>query len=306
MNKAQENLYKELQKQIEIHMIKNNRRQAKDGKETYAKRCNAFAKHLAKNFGSRNFKNISDVHILSFVQERKDKVEAKTLRNELSAIRKLHSLLPKKRYDSLIENKAIDKLIGLPPVEKKEELVDRAWNYREYEKALNLAGNMGRNDVVDALRLTRHFGTRINEVTALTRQQLQESLKKGYIHIINTKNGVPRDVPIETNGAREDIERILDRNHNDRLFINHQVTHEQAKRSISKWINNHRKKFQDKNMTGTHGRMKVNCTHHGLRHMYARERFNDFKEQNMTDKQARISVSHRLGHGRDAVTKLYL
>lgn len=306
MNKAQENLYKELQKQIENHMIKNNRRQAKNGKETYAKRCNAFAKHLAKNFGSRNFRNISDVHILSFVQERKDKVEAKTLRNELSAIRKLHSLLPSKRYDSLIENKAIDKLIGLPAVEKKEEFIDRSWNRDEYEKALNIAENMGREDVSNALRLTRHFGVRINEVTALTRQQLQESLKKGYIHITNTKNGVPRDIPVETNGARADIERILERNHNDRLFINHQSTHEQAKQRISNWIKNHRDKFQVKNMTGTNERTKVDCTLHGLRHMYARERFNEFKVQNMTDKQARINVSHRLGHGRDVVTNLYL
>lgn len=168
---------------------------------------------------------------------------------------------------------------------------------------------MGRNDVVEALTLTRHFGTRINEVTALTRQQLQESLKKGYLHLTNTKNGVPRDVPLETNGARNDVERILERNHNDQLFIKNTVTHVKAKSRIQKWIRDHRPKFEnrlERAWSEADGREKARLTHHGIRHMYARERFNEFKEQNMTDKQAKISVSHRLGHGRDAVTNKYL
>src|SRR5699024_615681 len=102
--------------------------------------------------------------------------------------------------------------------------------------------------------------------------------------------------------AREDIKKILERNHNDRLFINHKRTHEQAKGRIQKWIRDHRDKFSDKDLTGdVGGRCKADLTHHGLRHSYARERFNVFKEQGMTEKQSKISVSHRLGHGRDEV-----
>src|SRR5699024_5361001 len=123
------------------------------------------------------------------------------------------------RYESLIENKDLD--INRDDLDVSNEKIDRAWSNEEYQNALRVAQSMNRVDVIDALTLTRHFGTRVNEVTALTRNQLIESLEKGYLHLTNTKNGLLRDVPLETEGAREDIKKILERNHNDRLFINH-------------------------------------------------------------------------------------
>src|SRR5690625_1220937 len=162
MNRKQQNKYNELMKQVDKHLIKNNKRQSYDGKKTYRKNVSAFVKHLAIKFGSQNFKNLNDKHIISFVAERQNEVKTKTLLNELSAIRKLHELLPQKRYESLIENKDLD--INRDDLDVSNEKIDRAWSNEEYQNALRVAQSMNRVDVIDALTLTRHFGTRVNEV----------------------------------------------------------------------------------------------------------------------------------------------
>lgn len=82
------------------------------------------------------------------------------------------------------------------------------------------------------------------------------------------------------------------------------------KKSIIKdWIANHREKFEDnvqKEIAKIEGREKTDCTFHGLRHRYARDRYNEEIQKGLTERQARIQVSHKLGHGRDEVTKVYL
>src|SRR5699024_9218502 len=89
----------------------------------------------------------------------------------------------------------------------------------EYKNALNLAENMNRNDVVNALKLAKNFGVRINEATALTSKQLEHALRDNYLHLENTKNGVPRDVPIENEEQRESLKEVLKNSEKGRIFI---------------------------------------------------------------------------------------
>src|SRR5699024_8000637 len=264
--------------------------------------CYHFAKHLARHYNSQNFKNIRAKHIISYVQESiAYGIERKTIVTNLSGVRKLHSLLPKAKYELPLNQE-----LNLPPAVKKEEIVDRAWTIEEYERALHLAYSMGREDVARSLQLTRNFGVRINEATALHTNQLKNALKSNYLALTNTKNGVPRDIPVENLSQRDTLQRILASSETGRIFIEHNRSHKQAKTRISSWIRNHRETFQQVFLSDEDDREKVDCTFHGLRHTYAREHYHKNISEGMNEKQARKDVAERLGHGRDAVTNKYL
>jgi|SRR5699024_8479908 len=309
MNKRQQNLFNNLVSQIE-RVKKENVRQGSGGKDRYETSQRIFAEHLATKYGSQNFRNVRDLHIESFLKERieRDDVTLTTLKNDLSAIRKLHANVNAK--NEISENKVFEDILSQARVNDDNESVDRAWTEDEYNDALNIAENMqnDRSDVVNALKLARNFGTRIEEVVHLNKQQLREALKNNYLRLNITKGNIMRDVPIENDMQREALKEVLENAKNERIFINHKDarTYEQAEQRVQDWIYNHRDKFQNKDIVLKDGREKANCTLHGLRHHYARERYEKELQKGLTERQARVQVSHRLGHGRDEVTKIYL
>ena len=177
--KREENLYQNLSEQID-KIFKTNKRQSRAGKERFVAGCEDFARHLAQNYGSQNFKNIRDQHLLSYVEASADRGLSKSaITTNLSAIRKLHELMPKKKHELTIQNKDLN----IPQTEKNHMNTDRAWTDSEYNQALEEAHEMGRDDVVQAMQLGRHFGMRIEEVTALHSNQLQRALKNGFIEL---------------------------------------------------------------------------------------------------------------------------
>src|SRR5699024_1195526 len=197
-SKSFNNLYT----QAEKHLVKNNKRQGFNGKQTYMRNVKAFVRHLDKNFGSNNFKNLNDKHIISFVNELQNEVTTKRLLNELSAIPKLQALLPKKWSKDLIKNE--DLQINRCDLDKNNGKTERAWSGDEYKKGLELAQDMNRQDVVHAMKLAKNFGLRINETTALSRYQLKEALKNGFLSLENTKYNIQRDVQIDTKERSEE------------------------------------------------------------------------------------------------------
>src|SRR5699024_742295 len=144
-------------------------------------------------------------------------------------------------HELAIQNKDLN----IPQVEKNHMNTDRAWTDNEYLQALEKARDMERYDVVQAMQLGRHFGMRIEEATALHSNQLQRALKNGFIELYNTKNGIARDIPLETTTQREIIQHMLQKNDKGRLFIQHHRTQAQAKRRIQDWLKNNRSKFQE-------------------------------------------------------------
>lgn len=306
MNKRQQNLFNNLVSQIE-RVKKENVRQGSSGKDRYETSQRNFAKHLATKYGSQSFKNIRDQHIESFLKERieRDDVTLTTLKNDLSAIRKLHVNVNAK--NEISENKVFEDILSSARVGASNDEIDRAWTEDEYNDALSVAENMpdDRSDVINALKMARHFGTRVEEVVRLNKQQLREALNKGYLHLKITKNNIPRDIPVENEQQREALQEVLNNAKNERIFVTHNRTYTQAMQRIQDWVYNHRDKFQDKATQVGH-REKSDCTFHGLRHKYAREQYNKNVRDGLTERQARIQVSHKLGHGRDEVTKIYL
>lgn len=83
--------------------------------------------------------------------------------------------------------------------------------------------------------------------------------------------------------------------------------------AIQNWIYNNRAKFealvdqahdQLKNKNETTFRTKL--TFHGLRHAFARERYQEFIRKGFSPQTSRKMVADQLGHGRNDVTLIYL
>src|SRR5699024_2298178 len=196
---------------------------------------------------------------------------------------------------------------NIPQAEKNSQNTDRAWNGNEYHKALETAHQMKRDDVVNAMQLSYNFGLRIEETTALHTNQLENTLKNGYLELHNTKNGIERDVPVETPHQKDVVQKILAKNDKGRLFIKHNRTHTKAIKRIQDWLINNRSKFQnDKKFNVNDTREKSNLTFHGLRHSYTRTNYEKNIHEGMNKKESRKDVARNLGHGRDSVTLTYL
>jgi integrase/recombinase XerD len=309
MTPKQENIYRNLWNQVEKHMSFKNRQQAARGLERYREGVRAFCKHLAVQYQLKNMNNIANKHVKSFIEESKRAgISTRTIKNDLSAIRKLHSRLDNAK-NKISDNKKLE-------FTDKRTIkgIDRAWRDREVKSAVQLAQHMGRQDVAWSLQIGRYMGLRIEEVTALTKTQLRNALQNGYLALTNTKGGIPRDVPVtaQVRPVFEDILRHADRDR-EKIFIGHGRAHHQVFKSIQNWLNNHRDKFQERYTTDQHyqNQMKIDVerkslSFHGLRHAYAREQLTLKMEAGMNEKEARLEVAEQLGHGRDSVTLIYL
>lgn len=308
LNEKEKNIFENLWRQAHKVFHWKTHHQGKRGTARYRDGVRAFCKHLAIHYQSKNFKNISEKHLKSFVEESiRAGVSPATIKTDLAAVRKLHSLLPKTRYKLSRDN-------GKLRAEKRQTVgVDRAWRNSEALRASNLAKSMGRKDVDWAIRCARTMGLRIEEVTALTRSQIREALTNGYIHLTITKGGIPRDVPLNP-GAERVLREMLTENEQEKIFIRHGRTHKQAMKSIQNWIGNHRELFAENEHTQDTEYIKKmgineerkNLSFHGLRHSYARWQYEKSIKIGMTEKEARQYVAEQLGHGRDEITRIYL
>lgn len=312
MNERQQNIYENLWNQAHKIFDWRTHHQANRGNERYRNGVRAFCKHLAINYGSQNFRNINDKHLKSFVDaSNKSNISSMALKTDLSAIRKLHSMLPKKRFKSLETD---NKKLGVG--KRKNIGVDRAWKNSEVATAIKHAKVMGRKDVQWAIQCARSLGLRIEETTALTKSQLREALTNNYIHLTTTKGGIKRDVSLNP-GAKRTFRDMIANTRYERIFISHGRTHKQAMRSIQNWVYNHRDIFTESYLPHIElnhqyqnelniDYERKNLTFHGLRHAYARNQYEIARKYTSNKKEARMQVSILLGHGRDDVTKIYL
>lgn len=307
LNEKQMRLYHQLEAQANKIFNFKTHIQGKRGTERYRGGVRPFLRFCAAKFGLRNIRNISDKHIAAFIEySREANVAVSTLKTDLSAIRKLHEMIPNSRY-RLSENHELNYTD-----QRKTRGVDRAWRDSEVKHAVNLAHQMNRYDVKWSIQLARNCGLRIEEVTALTKTQLRNALQKGYLELRTTKGGIPRDVPVSPE-ARNVFREILAHATQEKIFIRHGKQHHQAFKSIQNWIYNHREYFQESYQRDEGyirdlriDEERADLTFHGLRHAYAREQYEQRIGSGMSPSQARKEVAGLLGHGRDDVTRIYL
>src|SRR5699024_1226825 len=114
MTQRAENLYQNLNEQIE-KIWRTNKRKSRSVKERVKRGCQDVAKHLAKEYGSQNFKNIRNQQLMSYVNASAERGLAKSaIETHLAAITIMHDHRPKKKHECATKKKDVN----VPQAEK--------------------------------------------------------------------------------------------------------------------------------------------------------------------------------------------
>lgn len=299
---------KNLTTQIDKLFKKNNMKSIKT-RYRYKDACYRFCIWLGENTNIKKFKNIKVKHIYMYVEYMRSIDYAPgTIKLELSAIRFFYNLAEGKNIIPTNKKLNLEKRITRG--------AKRAWSQEEIERAIALAKEMGRIDVVKAILLSFKFGCRLEEAVVLTNYQVKEAICNGFLYLENTKGKNPREVEVKVQD-REILKYILaNAKSSERIFIGIGDKTHIVKRSIQNWITNHREKFQEidridrnsaRKMLEKDGKSspKVNLTMHGNRHTFAQLSFIEASEKYI-ESEAKRKVSEELGHHRTEVTNIYL
>ena len=257
-------------------------------RERYAKAFKRFMVFLAKEYRLQKLSNISQKHILAYLQYMQSKnLAASTVKTELAAIRFFHDSMPYTR-ETLPTNNELEL--------KKRTFggVDRTWTQQEYNLMQSRAMITGHKDYVAILSLARYAGLRLEECFRIDTNDARKALETGRL-FVKGKGGLTRYVPINE-PIRITLSDVLKSTPNgQKLFVApYDKTHLAMKR-LQCFIAYHRKEFTNNRIT-----------FHGLRHTFAHEQYDKFKQEGYSDYRARKNVSELLGHHRDDVTRIYL
>jgi integrase/recombinase XerD len=162
---------------------------------------------------------------------------------------------------------------------------------------------MSRHNVSHIVQLGSGLGLRIHEAVRLSRGNAMAALRSGQLHV-KGKNGLERDVPL-----RADMPQLLRAilvtvpgDADTKLFVPEGKRAHEVIKSVQAFIGNYRDDVADPG-TRPDG---VNMTAHGLRHLYAFERYREFIAEGFAPAAARLKVALLIGHSRDDVTRIYL
>ena len=262
-----------------------------------------FASRLGEQFRGLRLANIRKDHVDWYVgylttmrSERTGMMlEPGTQKNSLAAVRWLLQCIGKPNLLPKTNNKlGIKRRVYVTNLSKSINVTDaeigEIQHHCEYAAA--------------AILLSREFGLRIEEsfkiIPTLADEGSVLRLQRSW-----TKGGVPRTIPILHDAQRQALRRAREVAGDDSLIprgLNY-VTHLRLSRSLY-------------NKFGIHH-------NHGLRHQYAQRRFRELAgfdcpalggpmrgdmtdEQYRADRKVRKIISGELGHGRVAVTSVYL
>lgn len=295
--KKQQDLMRQVDK-----IAKHNRQGSFKTKERYYGAMQNFTKHLADNYGLQKVANISDKHLHSYVEEMKSKnLSASTIKTNLSAIRFFHDKFPKTR-NILSSNEAFN-------LEKRDFIgSDKSWLPDEYNRIKEHSERLGNDLVHDTVVLARNEGLRIHEALRIDRATAVQAIKTGELEI-KGKGGKIRSVPLTEESKQLLTNRVAETPHGAKLFVQEdEKTHLVIKR-VQNFISRHQNNIVDESrseLIKSGENITDRITFHGLRHTYAQEQYQKFRDQGYTEYQSRLEVSRLLGHERDDVTKIYI
>ena len=276
----------------------------------YAETGERFIRHIGEKYGIQRLQNIQDKHLESYARELIAKGRAdKYIKTELSAIRYIHSQIPQTKF-ILADGRSFNSNIGLGKT--PDGRCDRAWTEKEIQEAKILANKMGRSDVSRAIEVVRNTGMRLDEACTLRRNEVENALKTGTLHLTNTKGGRPRDVPLTTQ-AIDILKVVLEKAGRGEYVITPQEYAKgkvhRYKSALENFFYDHRDKFQDNDRNSTAHNIdpegRAALTWHGLRHTYARNEVDRMVSEGINREQAFRTVSQQLGHNRENVTLIY-
>jgi len=281
------NLYNNLETQFN-KVFKHLRTGSYKTRERYAKAFRRFMVYLATEYRLQKLANISEKHILSYLNHMQRKgLAASTIKTELAAIRFFHDNLPYAKY-TLPANK------DLELTKRTFGGVDRTWDNREYNLMVAKAMEANHPDYVAILTLARYAGLRLEECFRIDTNDAENVIKDDKL-FVKGKGGLTRYVPINCSikivlkNALKDVKR------GEKLFVKADDKTHLAMKRLQCFISYHRKDFTENKIT-----------FHGLRHTYAHEQYEKFIKDGCSEFTARRKVSELLGHHRDDVTRIYL
>ena len=302
---------KQLWQQIQ-KVIKNTNQRSHDTRDTHLNKLSSFVNHVGDKFHLQKIENISNKHVLSYVQDAYAKgLSSSTIWNTVSAVQFLQDKLPGKfnhiSDTTHLKQRYAEQQLKIDEHFKKNDIQrhyigtgkNPAWTQGEIDKATDLALKMGRYDVAISIQFGVELGTRIHETFRQDRAAINKALKSGEL-TTKGKGGYIRDIPAQKESQREILKIAKNQTALDhqKAFIPDGKTIKQSMKSVQNWLYNHREKFaeiEDKKLT-----------YHGLRHTYAQREFERIIKETGNMREALRQVSEQLGHHREWITRVYL
>lgn len=295
---------------------RHNNRAAYDTRDRYERAMSGFCEFAAAEFKLQKLANVTAKHLQGYVYYLVEKGNAaSTIKTNLSGVRFVLDSFPgRERAKPLPSNEELEGLVYAP---KRAFLgIDRAWSNEEFVHMVNKAMELERPLVAYAMGMGYALGLRIHEVMQIDHNRVTRALQNGVL-TVKGKGGLWRDVPLNDLARRilEDIRKQTDRG--ARCFVESgNVVHQQIA-SIQRFIRDHRGEIEvDKKVCEVRDAAylravavdgyKPHITFHGLRHSYARRLYTEQIQKGVSQATARKYVAECLGHGRDAVTRIYL
>lgn len=285
-----------------------------------------FILFLEEQFKLQNLKNISDKHIIAYVQYRQEKgLAAKTIKNDLAAIRYLHDMIPNARC-KISDNQTLTRYISSFKLEKTPAIKgNRAWTSEEYQKMHEIALEIEKKhidseraqtarDFQEIAPLLRTMGLRIAEATLSSRTQAEHALRTGVYQVgKEAKNGKEREVPLSIEARQVFQRRLGQTQRGQKLFVQGHETSDQAINRLEKFLGNHRNKVETtdgkklRTWTNPHTKKTIinNLTFHGLRYNYIQDRVQQEIEKGKNLEEAAQVVTKEVGHNRIEVIFIY-
>lgn len=277
------NTSKTLEDQINA-VFRHTRQGSIKTRERYRESGGRLARFLGERFQSKNMKNLQDKHVeayVRFLQENNRSVSH--IKTELSAIRWIADQVQIKSPLSNAKSFNLRMEIG----QRSFVGHDRTWNGRELQIIYQAPDR-----IRDVLVLARDLGLRIHEAHRIDVAQTRNALRTGVLSV-KGKGGLIRNVPLrgESHSVLQSaIERTLP---GEKLFVPPDMPTHVAIRGVQDYIRSHRPEDST-------------ASAHGLRHLYARDRYLEFRAQGLSERHAKYQVSELLGHHRAEVTHIYL
>lgn len=263
----------------------------------YAAAFDRFIRVTVPVYKYKKIANIQDKHLVYYAEHLKSLGrDNHYIKVELAAIRFIHNLLPAKQELSpaLEFNQALS-------LKNDKEYRERAWTENEYEQMVALAYEQGEEEIAGMMEVAWYTGCRLEEVVTLRRGDIELALRKGSLHLTNTKGGRSRDILL-CEKAISILKRLIvgvPRGHY--VFLPPGELMHSFKNAVEIWINRNRASIREERESE-----KAPLTYHGLRHAYGQRLYHELRGKDLSDYQARKVITERLGHGRTRVTQAYI
>lgn len=290
MSQTEFNIYENLKGQVNA-TFKHSHECAFKTRETYQERMEVFCKFMALEYRKQNICKISNDHLTHYVQFLQDKgLSTSYVTTSMSAIRYFYKKAVGEKF-KIKSNKAL----GVNSRTKDERIgKDRAIKDEEFNDLLEKIRGEGKKEYEYAIKIGRTLGLRVHEFYKMRKSQIREAINNGEIKV-KGKGGFIRAIPlgsIEISLLKEVLKDC--KSDNDRIFVQkNEKTHIKIK-NLEDFIRNCR------NEVGQ------TYTFHSLRHAYAQNLYKSLLKQGLSDYEARMIVSRRLGHNRLEISEIYL